>query len=247
LKRPIEVTLFHNTKLIAHRGLSGIAPENTIEAFTLAGKYGYYGVECDIHVTKDEQFVVFHDFTLERMTDEIGFIKDLTADEIKQLTITSGNGINQFRDVKIPLLTEYLDICLKYRMVPVIEIKDVRDMHDLDRLMLLLQEKNVFHSAIVISFHLDYLIYLRNKSKQLSIQYLVKEITYEVINTCRNFQMNVDCNVKNITAKEIQLCHQNNILVNVYTLDKPRVAQKLSAARIDLITTNILIKKEQTE
>lgn len=243
MEKPIEVTLLNNTKFIAHRGLSGIAPENTKEAFTLAGEVGYYGVECDIHVTRDHQFVVFHDFTLERMTNGSGFIHDLTVDEIKKLTITNGNGIHLYQDVKIPLLTEYLDICLTYQMVPIIEIKEVNDIRDIDCLIDLLREKQLFDKAIIISFHLDYLIYLRTKNSQLSIQYLVKEITKEVIDSCSHYRMNVDGNVRKITKKVIKLCHENNILVNCYTLDAPHLAQKLSENDIDFITTNILYQK----
>lgn len=243
MKKPIEITLSNNTKLIAHRGLSGIAPENTREAFIQAGKYGYYGVECDIHVSKDHQFVVFHDFTLERMTNGSGFIHDLTIDEIKQLIITNGNGIHLYQDVKIPLLNEYLDICLAYHMVPVIEIKEVNDISDLNRLIDLLKEKQLFEKTVIISFHLDYLIYLRNKTPQLSMQYLTDKISKEVIDSCCQYHMNVDANVKKITRKQIQLCHEFDILVNVYTLDSRRLAQKLSDNHIDFITTNLLYQK----
>ena len=50
-----------NVKMIAHRGLSGLEKENTIAAFIAAGNRTYYGTECDIHLTKDNVFVVCHD------------------------------------------------------------------------------------------------------------------------------------------------------------------------------------------
>ena len=50
-----------STKIIAHRGLSGLETENSIPAFVAAGNRSYYGVETDAHVTKDGKFVVIHD------------------------------------------------------------------------------------------------------------------------------------------------------------------------------------------
>ena len=48
-------------KMIAHRGMSGIETENTSSAFVAAGNRSYYGIECDIHVTADGEFVIIHD------------------------------------------------------------------------------------------------------------------------------------------------------------------------------------------
>ncbi len=240
MNKPIDIELSHGTKLIAHRGLSGLAPENTVEAFKLAGEYSYYGIECDIHVTKDQEFVVFHDFSLERMTNSKGLIKNLTLEEIKKLRITAGNGINQFEEVKIPLLKEYLDICFTYQVIPIIEIKDITDFNDLDRLILILKEANLFAVVNFISFHLDYLIYLREKEPTVSIQYLVEEINLDVIAICRKYHMNIDSNAQFITSDLIKTCHENKILVNVYTVDNPLTALDLNKHQIDFITTNIL-------
>lgn len=54
-------------KMIAHRGLSGIERENTCPAFVAAGNGGYFGIEADVHVTKDGKFVIIHDETTERI------------------------------------------------------------------------------------------------------------------------------------------------------------------------------------
>ncbi|MFN4143209.1 glycerophosphodiester phosphodiesterase family protein [Aestuariivirga sp.] len=74
---------------IAHRGLHDIAKgivENTSSAFQAALDHGY-AIECDLQITKDGEAVVFHDETLERLTQAAGRVKDLTAAEMKQLAI----------------------------------------------------------------------------------------------------------------------------------------------------------------
>ena len=72
-------------RMIAHRGLSLLAPENTLPAYELAGKYGYYGAECDIHETKDKEFILLHDDLLNRTTTGSGKPEHYTLEELKGL------------------------------------------------------------------------------------------------------------------------------------------------------------------
>ena len=63
------------TKVWAHRGASGYAPENTLEAFKKAEKMKADGVELDVQLTKDGELVVIHDETVDRVSGEKGFVK----------------------------------------------------------------------------------------------------------------------------------------------------------------------------
>lgn len=115
------------TKFIAHRGFSSQAPENTIKAFELAGDAGFWGAECDVQVTKDGKFVIFHDGNLNRMCGDGRSIENMTFGELQALNIKTGNNYDKYRydekATKIPTLDQYLDVCLQKNMVPVIEIK----------------------------------------------------------------------------------------------------------------------------
>lgn len=82
-------TAFLTARPIAHRGLHDYAKgvvENTATAFTAAIAHGY-AIECDLQLTKDGEAVVFHDEHLERLTEGSGMVKDLTAAEMRALTI----------------------------------------------------------------------------------------------------------------------------------------------------------------
>lgn len=57
----------NGVKMIAHKGLSGIEMENTCPAFVASGNRSYFGIETDVHITKDGKFVVIHDETTERI------------------------------------------------------------------------------------------------------------------------------------------------------------------------------------
>lgn len=76
-------------KIYAHRGSSGTHPENTIAAFRATAKLPVHGVEFDVHMTKDHELVVIHDETINRTSNGVGFIKDLTLAELKEFDFGS--------------------------------------------------------------------------------------------------------------------------------------------------------------
>ncbi|MET0785540.1 MAG: glycerophosphodiester phosphodiesterase [Paenisporosarcina sp.] len=71
-------------KIYAHRGSSGTHPENTIAAFEAAAKLPVYGVELDVHLTKDGELVVIHDESIDRTSNGTGYVKDLTLSELRK-------------------------------------------------------------------------------------------------------------------------------------------------------------------
>ncbi|HKZ05967.1 MAG TPA: glycerophosphodiester phosphodiesterase family protein [Methylomirabilota bacterium] len=75
----------HRPLVIAHRGASAVAPEHTIAAFERALELGADGLQLDVHLSRDDQPVVIHDYTLERTTDGAGAVRALTVRELKRL------------------------------------------------------------------------------------------------------------------------------------------------------------------
>lgn len=72
-------------RVIAHRGASGHAPENTLAAFLLAAEMGADGIELDVHLTADGEVVVMHNDTVDATTDGRGPIRGMTLHELKAL------------------------------------------------------------------------------------------------------------------------------------------------------------------
>jgi glycerophosphoryl diester phosphodiesterase len=72
------------TVVVAHRGASAQAPENTMEAFRLGVEAGADAIELDVHLTADGQLAVIHDDTLDRTTDRTGAVRDLTMDQVRE-------------------------------------------------------------------------------------------------------------------------------------------------------------------
>src|SRR5215212_8361264 len=74
--------LNHRPLVIAHRGASGLAPENTLAAFKLAMALGADGVEMDVQLSADNRAVVIHDARVNRTTNAAGFVENFTADHL---------------------------------------------------------------------------------------------------------------------------------------------------------------------
>lgn len=101
-------------KIIAHRGFSGIYPENTMLAFRKAIEIGADGIELDVHLSKDGQVMIIHDEALKRTTGLDGVISDYTRAELEK--ISAGKTKNdEFGFTPIPSLEEYLAFMAEHR------------------------------------------------------------------------------------------------------------------------------------
>ena len=121
-----------DVKLTAHRGFSGIAPENTLVAFEKAGEYGFYATECDVHLTKDGVWVIYHDDNIFRLTNGYKNIEEATYEELQEYVIDNGVNVDYYPNQKIPTLEEYLIVCKDMKIIPQIEIKNGRITFDGD-------------------------------------------------------------------------------------------------------------------
>jgi glycerophosphoryl diester phosphodiesterase len=122
---PIPASRMSNRKpiLVGHRGARGLAPENTIYAFQVADALRIDGVEFDVQRSKDGHLIVFHDETVDRVTNGTGNVFDLTLDEIKALD-AGGKFDPTFRDETIPTLRETFDYLWQSDLLLFIELKD---------------------------------------------------------------------------------------------------------------------------
>ncbi|MEW6201513.1 MAG: glycerophosphodiester phosphodiesterase family protein [bacterium] len=87
--------------LVAHRGASHLADENTLKAYALAAEYGMDYIECDPRLTKDGVFVIMHDATVDRTTNGSGEVSQLTLTEIKSMRTENGEQIPTLEEVLV--------------------------------------------------------------------------------------------------------------------------------------------------
>ncbi len=110
--------------MLAHRGASKHAPENSLAAFRLAVEAGAEMVETDLWFSRDGQIVCHHDATLRRMTGRPERVVDMTVDELRRLRLRSRFDA-RFPDERLPTLDDVLDL-LPPSVGLVVELKDRR-------------------------------------------------------------------------------------------------------------------------
>lgn len=109
------------TKVWAHRGASGYAPENTLAAFNKAIEMQADGVELDIQLTKDGKIVVIHDETIDRVSNGSGWVKDLTLEELRKFEYNKTHP--EYENITIPTLEEVYELLGPTGMTVNVELK----------------------------------------------------------------------------------------------------------------------------
>ena len=163
-------------EIIAHRGASYLAPENTLSAFRKAMEIGADGVEMDVQQTSDKKLVIHHDFVIDWHTDMRGQIYDMTEGELKALDFGSWKDVN-YRNERIATLQEALALCREMEGTIVqLEMKATID-DDPDFVPRVIEEvraANITDRLVVISFNHD----LLRQAKQLMPELKVGALTY---------------------------------------------------------------------
>jgi glycerophosphoryl diester phosphodiesterase len=142
--------------VIAHRGNQTSCPENTLASFKRAIYDGADIIETDIHLTKDDEFVLIHDEFVDRTTDGKGRVSDMTLDELKKLS--AGIYKEGFKSEKIPTLRETAKI-IPDNVALALELKTDRflDKNVCARLIDELKEEKIFDRTFVLSFFMPHL------------------------------------------------------------------------------------------
>ncbi|MFY0689544.1 MAG: hypothetical protein JXQ90_20405 [Cyclobacteriaceae bacterium] len=147
-------------EVIAHKGASGYAPENTLAAFQMALDMGVDKIALDVRHTKDEQIIVLHDQTLDRTTNGTGDVHNYTLAEIKELDAGSWFGDAKYAGEKVPTLKEVLDL-VNGKAKVLIEVKHMDHPHYDDfaekLVNVIRQEENGFEWCIIESYEDKYL------------------------------------------------------------------------------------------
>ena len=227
--------------MIGHRGCAGLETENTLKAFNKGGSKTYIGLECDVHPTLDGFIVVNHDETLERVVGNKAVINKMTFNDLRAIPFPDKANDSIINDeIRIPLLEEYLDVCIKYDKIPVIELKQTLRSQDIDRVLEIVDSKNLMDKVIFISFFPGYLTKIRQQLPNVKIQFLSQTWSEGIFDLCVHFNFGIDLEHTKCTKEVIDKMHSKGLKVNVYTVDDKDEALTLISYGIDYITSNIL-------
>ena len=226
------------TKVIAHRGLSGIEVENTNAAFVAAGNRSYYGIETDVYLTKDNVPVCIHDDNTKRVTlNRYNVnVNESTFEELRKVKLTDMKGNPDVH--LIPSLDEYLDVVKQYNKVAFIELKELFNQEELTIIMDKVFTKLDMSKVVIISFQKDNLITLRGMYENLNMMLLYNFYSEVDINLLRQYNLGLDIDYNGITDVEVDEWLLTDIEINIWTVDDKNLAHKYGRRGVTYLTTN---------
>ncbi len=227
--------------VIAHRGASGAAPENTLPAFRRALEIGVDLVELDYYHTSDHIPIVFHDKDLRRTTNARSVLGDDTH-SIAQIPWEQARRLDagawfspQFSGVSLPTLDESLDL-IQTGSVTLVE----RKAGDAETIVQLLKKKDLLERVVVQSFDWEYLANCRRLAPALALGALGdKEVTTDKIARLEKLDVQaVGWSHTSLSPQNIAELHQRGWKVWAYTVNDEQRAKELIAAGLDGLITD---------
>ena len=234
-------------EIIAHRGASADAPENTLPAMTLAWEQAADAIELDLWLSKDGKIVVFHDATTKRFAPESKAVPSMTWDELQKLDVGAFKG-SAFKGVRIPTLESILETVPPGRKA-VLEIKCGPEI--LPELKRVLESSGrPARELVIISFNLETLEQSKRMFPRIEHYYLhgysLDKTTQKypelapLIERCRaadldGLNLHFDWP---IDRKFVETVASSGLKLLVWTVDDAAVARRLVEAGVQGITTN---------
>lgn len=225
------------TKIIAHRGFSGIAPENTLIAFQKAIESKADYLELDVHKTKDDSLVVIHDASVDKTSSNNakGKISEMNYSETTTVKVGYSEKFgNKYENEKIPTLREALNLA-KGKIKVCIEIK-VYGIED--EIMKIVNDLGINDEVIIFSFHYRVLAKIRQLDENIPILYLVWSADKMTIDYAKVIEANAIGVGTTVTHEFLKFAHENSVEVWKWTVNEEDEMQQLIDLGIDGIITN---------
>ena len=236
--------------IIAHRGASASAPENTLAAFQLAYDQKADGIELDVMLSADKELVVLHDEIVDRTTDGHGIVAAMTLAELKDLNAAAKFQAGWSGKETLPLLTEVFDL-VGNKMLINVELKNLTQPFDdlTQRVIRLIESKGLEESVLLSSFNpINLLIAKRcnpkikrglltegGKRGGLFRGVLGKAFAYDALHP---YYKDVDLDL-------MRRMHGKLKQVNPWTVDDPQDLLRMKDLGVDMIITNDPLKTRQ--
>jgi len=231
--------------LIAHRGASGHAPENTLIAVRRAMEMRAEMVEVDILLSKDGIPVLLHDPSLDRTTNGTGFVTDYTLEELKRLDAGSWFG-EQFVGERIPTVDELLEFC-KGKMALNLEIKtqavtDTLEGGIVEMVVNLVRKHGMERNVIFSSFDPRVIVQLKKIAPDIAGAILYDSRFYggshpvEIVTDLGADAFN--CHWRQVSRTLVDSLHQAGVPINVYTVNADTLMHQMLDMGVDGIFTD---------
>lgn len=239
-------------KIIAHRGASFYAPENTLAALKKAHALGVRWVEFDVQLTRDHVPIVFHDGNLKRITAYNKMVAATPFEKIK--TLNAGKWFSKnYQNERIPTLYEWLESAAHLGMGINLELKaETNESIDIlvDQVILALRTCWFDHlpPPIISSFSMQCLDVMAKRNSGYSLAFLIERWSKNVFNILDQYQcVSLHTHHSCLTPKRIQTIHASNRKVLAYTIDDLKLANYFWNIGVDAVfSNNLLLQQYET-
>lgn len=216
----------------AHRGASAYYPQNTMSAFYAGVVMDANGIETDVHKTKDGVLVLFHDDTLDKVTDHTGRICDHTYEELLAVNVYNDD---KTKSDKIPTLEDFLRTFSSEDLRFAIELKqDGIEKETVD----MIEKYGAGEKVIITSFCFDYLRRVKEYAPQYKIGYLYKgdDKALEKVLSVSGEQI---CPfAANVTPELIKQARKSGLSVRAWGVSSEEIMRSLYDLGVDGMTVN---------
>ncbi len=229
-----------STLIYAHRGASGLYPENTMAAFRGALRQKANGIELDVQLTRDGEIVVIHDHRLERTTDGTGFVGHYSYAQLNELS-AGGWFDPQFAEARIPRLEEVLRFAKPTKLRVIIEIKNfLVAQPDIEvELCKLVESTDMVGRVVFSSFNFNSLYKLKelNSNLQTALLYFghLPE-PWKIATKYGASQLHVP--YEEVTPAFLKEAHKRSFPVVSWAADSKKAIRRLLSLKIDGIITD---------
>lgn len=238
--------------IIAHRGASFLAPENTLASVNLAWDSGS-NVEVDVHLTKDMRIVAIHDGNTRRTAGVSRQVSKTTYDALSQLDVGSFKD-DQYRGERIPLLSEILATIPPKRKL-FVELKSNAEI--LPHLERIIDESGKRHQIVIIGFNLDTITAAKKQMPDIHVYWLratkkehrqkqsgrkrrqVIPHDIDLIAKAKAKGLDgLDVHYAGVTKRFVNAVSASGLKLYIWTVDNPKKARRLARLGVRGITTN---------
>lgn len=231
---------------IAHRGWADCYPQNTMLAMSSALRRGADALECDLQITSDGRVVVYHDDSLDTLTDGTGSVATNTLAQVQGATIDETAG-TVFSETRIPLFTEFLKYAASNDVDIYPEIKKYRTQADIELMVADIAAYGMESRAVIASFSLSDVQAARGYSADIGVGFLGNgtnqafyEAAVDAVAALGGRGMIIWDNVALVTEPSIiPYAFSKGVEVAAYTVDNNTRAKELVRLGVNNIITDI--------
>lgn len=241
MKNTLKIANHGNTKIVAHRGLSGLERENTCSAFIAAANRSYFGIETDVRRTVDGYYVLQHDANTSRNCIDCLEPEKSTFHALRSLRYKDKDESFDRGDLMMPTLAEYVKICRDYGKVGVLELKGLFTEEMAKDVVDIISKLGYLEGIIFISFEWESIVNIRKVYPESVCQFLTHKIDpMTIIDKLVENKFDIDANFHDLTAENVKALKDKGIVVNCWTVDTVEDAERLIGYGVDQITSNIV-------